>query len=158
MHTLLPMPLIVALICGTPLVTRAQLVEPFQRRPPPEFPLSQDVQAQLARKRAGDQLLAAQGYQPTMDPRPMHAGRHRPASFTTSVGAGRHAIAVYPSSQCTNATLRVRPGPADAPYPTQDLQGAPVVYLEVQQPRDLFIRVDSSDRSCGLQFVIYARR
>ncbi|HEY5869421.1 MAG TPA: hypothetical protein VI542_28315 [Candidatus Tectomicrobia bacterium] len=158
MQTLLPMHLIVALICGTPLVARAQLVEPFQRRPQPELPLSQDVQEQLARKRAGDQLLAAQGYRPTMDPRPMHAGRNRPASFTTSVGAGRHAIAVYPSNQCTNATLHVRPGPADDPYPTQDLKGAPVVYLEVQQTRNLFIRVDSSDRSCGFQFVIYDRR
>lgn len=150
--------LAVALICSLPLVTKAQLVEPFQYRPQPKIPLSEDVQAQLARKQAGDQALARLGYRPAREPMPMHAGRNRRAAFTTLVTAGRHAVAVYPSPQCTNAILSVKPGAADPAYPTQDLQGASIVYLDAPQTTDLFIRVDSSDRSCGFQFVVYDRR
>jgi hypothetical protein len=136
---------------------RAVRFEPFQYRPGPSIPLSQDTQNQLARKQAGDEELRRQGYYPARPPQPMHAGPNRNASFTTSVGPGRHAVVVYPSTQCT-ATLQVRSSPSGPALPTQTLNGAPVVYMDAPTLTDLFIRVDSPDRSCGFQFMVYDYR
>lgn len=94
-----------------------------------------------------------------MGPNPGHARRKQPASFTAPVGVGDHALVVYPSADCSNVKLTVRPLDSETVYPTQYLQGAPIVYLEAPQKTGLRIRVDnSSDKSCGFQFVIYDRR
>jgi len=143
-----------AFIYGMPLIAQGQLVEPFQYRPMPAIQLSQDVQDQLARKQAGDKELALMGYLPVMDPKPLHTA----ATFMTSAGPGRHAFVAYPSDQCSGISMQITPVGSNEPYPTENFNGAPIVYLDVPATIDLSLRFDSPHRSCGFQFMVYDHR
>lgn len=149
---------LLALTYWLPLIAQAQLVEPFQNRPMPSIQLSEDVQDQLARKQAGDEALKLNGYFPAMDPKPLHAGHRTPATLVTSTGPGRHAFVAYPSSQCTGISMQIIPVGSNEPYPTENFNGAPIVYLDVQTTINLSLRFDSPDRSCGFQFMKYDHR